>query len=401
MMLERKDLIQSTQSKESVPVSEQSFFKLNPAVLAVVSIIILVGAGLIPRLLHKTALGIEALESAIPKVSVVHPAFKESGYELLLPAEIKPWIETPIYARASGYLKQWFADIGTKVKAGQLLAVIETPEIDQELVRVKNQLAEAEAAFTLSELTAARYAELIKTKSVSEQENAEKQADLQLKSAAVNSAQANLRRLESLQSFSHVTAPFDGTITARKCDIGELISGSGKELFRLSQTEKLRVYVRVPQKYALDILPGQTEELLIPELPDHPFAAKIARTAKQISDDSRTLLTELEVDNQSGEIIAGSFAQLKFVNTKWEPVLTLPSRSVLFSAEGTYVDIVNDKGEIEVRKVKLGRNYGETIEILAGVKEDDKVISNPSQSLTNGTVVSFVEEADSKKGEIK
>lgn len=399
MTSQKNDMIELSQKKESGPASSQSFLKLKPALITAVAIIILVAAGLIPRLLQKAALTKETRESAIPKVNIVHPVYEKNSGELLLPAEIKPWVEAPIYARASGYLKSWLVNIGTEVKAGQLLAVIETPELDQELDQARHQHKEAEAQLSLAKITAARYAELVKTASVSDQENAEKQADLQLKTAAFSAAEANVRRLEYLQSFSRVTAPFNGTITARKTDIGELISAS-KELFRLSQTNKLRIYVRVPQEYAPGVLPGQTEELSIPEFPNRLFTAKITRTAGQISDDSRTLLTELEVDNQSGKILAGSFGQIKFVNNI-KPALSLPSNSIMFGVEGTQIEIVNAQGKIEVEKVKLGRNFGQTVEVLSGVNANDRVVSNPSESLTAGTFVSVVETVKNKKGGLK
>lgn len=400
MTSQKNDMIELSQEKESGQASSQSSLKFKPALIIIVAIVLLVAAGLIPRLLKNAALAKETHESAIPRVSIVHPVYEKNSGELLLPAEIKPWVEAPIYARASGYLKSWLTDIGTDVKAGQLLAIIETPELDQELDQAKHRLAESGAALSLAKITAERYAGLIKTASVSEQENAEKQAELQLKTAAFSAAQANVRRLAYLQSFSRVTAPFNGTITARETDIGELISAS-KELFRLSQTNKLRVYVRVPQEYAAGILPGQTQELLIQELPNHPFTAKITRTAKQISNDSRTLLTELEVDNHSGKILAGSFGQVKFVNTNIKPTLTLPFNAVMFGEDGPLIEIVNAKDQIEMKKIKPGRNFGQTIEVLSGVDKNDRVVSNPSESLTDSTVVSVVETVKNKKGGLK
>jgi len=402
MTSKQNNSIESTQIKKGEAGSANSRLKYSRSILIVGTIIILVAVGLIPRLLQRAALAKETRELAVPKVSVVMPAPGKAGSGLLLPAEIQPWVEAPIYARATGYLKRWLVDIGTNVKAGQLLAVIETPDLDQELDQARHQLVETEAALSLSKITAARYAELVKTASVSEQDNAEKQGDLALKTASVSAARANVRRLEYLKSFSHVTAPFAGTITARNCDIGELIAaGNSKELFHLSQTNKLRIYVRVPQTNALSIKPGQSAELIIPEMPDHPFDAKIVRTSGQISDDSRTLLTELEVDNKHGKILAGSFGQVKFINAKSELTLTLPSNSVMFGAEGPHVALVTPDGKIKLRNVKLGRNFGPTIEILTGVSPHDRVVSNPSESLTDGVTVSVVESVKNKKSELK
>lgn len=372
-------------------------FRLVASIVVVITLAVL--AGMIPRLRQRAALAVETQNLAMTRVAVVSAAPDTIGADLLLPAEIEPWIESPIYARASGYLKSWLVDIGTPVKKGQLLAVIETPDLDQELDQTRHQLAEAEASLSLARITAARYAELVKSASVSEQDNAEKQADLALQTANVAAAQAAVRRLEYLESFSRVTAPFTGTITARNCDVGELITaGNTKELFRLSQTDKLRVYVNVPQSDAAGVVAGQTAELLVHELPGRQFTAKVVRSAGQISSDSRTLLTELEVDNKNNEILAGSFEQVKFAVSKPQNTLTLPTGSVIFGAEGPHVAVVLTNDRIEMRSVRLGRNYGQVIEILAGVEPHQRVVLNPPESLMPGTVVSVVESKQNQKG---
>jgi RND family efflux transporter MFP subunit len=378
-----------------------SQMKFKTIALVIGAICILVAFGLIPRLVQRAALKAETREAAVPKVSVIRPIPGNASAELLLPAEIQPWVEAPIHARANGFLKQWLVDIGMNVKAGQLLAVIETPELGQELEQAQHQLAQSEAALAMAKITAARYAELIKSSSVSEQDNAEKQSDQTLKTAVVSASQANVRRLEYMQAFTRVKAPFSGTITARSCDMGDLITASGKELFHLSQMNKLRIYVRVPQTHALNITPGQTAELLIPELPGNHFTAKVIRTAGEISDDSRTLLTQLEVDNSDGKILAGSFGQVKFMTPKSSSTLTLPSNAVTIGAEGPHVALVNQDGTIEVRKVRLGINFGQTIELLAGVGSEDRVVSNPSEALTSGLRVVVVEPGKNAKGEKK
>jgi len=343
---------------------------------------------LIPRLRHRAALATETRELAVPTVAVVSPTPGQPMASLLLPAEVKPWIEAPIYARASGYLKRWLVDIGARVEAGQLLAEIETPELDQELDRSRFQLAESEATLALAKTTSARYTDLLKLASVSEQETAEKQADFALKTATVKAAQSNVRRLEELQAFARVTAAFSGIITAREVDVGDLIAAGGnKELFRLAQTDKLRVFVRVPQALALAITTGQTAELLIPERPGRVFTGMVARTAGAISPDSRTLLTELEVDNARGEILAGSFGQVKFAEAKGKSPLTLPGNALLFRAEGPQVGVVQPDGKVELRSVKLGRDFGAIVEILGGVSPTNQVILNPSDSLASGASV--------------
>ena len=350
-------------------------------------------AGLRPRQRQRAALAGETRELAVPGVTVVAPIPGKSAGGLLLPAEISPWIEAPIYARASGYLKRWLVDIGTRVEAGQLLAEIETPELAQELARARYQVTEAETALALAKSTAERYALLLKTASVNEQETSEKQADFVFKTATLNAARANVRRLEELQAFALVTAPFPGVITMRDVSVGDLITAGGnKQLFRLAQTDKLRVFVRVPQTQAAAIKPGLPAELLLAERPGKPFAAQVSRTAGAITPDSRTLLTELEVDNAAGEILAGSYGQVKFTAAKGQgpAPLTLPGNTLLFRAEGPQVGVVLPDGKVELHGVKIGRDFGKTIEILGGITPTSQVIINPSDSLANGATVRAV-----------
>jgi RND family efflux transporter MFP subunit len=360
--------------------------------VAAVLVIVGAAAGLVPRWQRRVALRAETRELAVQTVSVACPAPSPAAAALALPAELRPFLESPIYARVNGYLKRWLVDIGAPVKAGDLLAEIETPELDQQLAQARAQLAEAQAALALARTTAARWAELLKTASVSEQDAAEKQADLELKSASVQAAQANVRRLEETQAFRSVKAPFAGTITARNTDLGELIAaGNGKELFRLAQTSTLRVYVRVPQTAAAAVAPGQKAEMVIPELPGRIFPAKVVRTSGAMSAESRTLLTELAVDNSRGEILAGSFAQVRFPETTLAAPLTLPANSLLFRSQGTQVGVVGADGKAVLRNVTLGRDFGPTIEILEGVSARDRVILNPADSLVSGTVVRVAE----------
>jgi RND family efflux transporter MFP subunit len=360
----------------------------HAGLVAAVLVIICAAAGLVPRWLHRKALIAETRELAVQTVSVVSPAPGKATSGLALPAELKPLVEAPIYARTSGYLKRYLVDIGAHVKAGDLLAEIDTPELNQELAQARAQLVQAEAAQALSKTTAARWAELLKSASVSEQEAAEKQADLELKSATVEAARANVHRLEDMQAFERVTAPFAGTITERTTDMGQLIvAGSNKELFHLAQTGTLRVYVRVPQAAARSVAPGQMAELTIPELPGQVFPAKVVRTSEAMSADSRTMLTELEVDNAKGELLAGTYAQARFKDAQVDPPLTLPSNTLLFRAEGPQVGVVGLNGKVELRSVTLGRDFGPTIEIISGVSPSDQVILNPSDSLVSGTTV--------------
>jgi len=386
-------------SLKSASGPERSAVKfLLAAVTAGILICTGVIGGLIPRTRQQAELNAKTREASVPTVTVVFPKPGQPAGGLPLPAEIRPWIEAPIYARANGYLKRRLVDIGTHVKEGQLLAEIDTPELDQELERARAQLAQAEAALGLSKITAARWARLLKSAGVSEQENAEKQTDFKLKSALAESAGAEVRRLEKLRSFARLVAPFSGTVTVRNVDSGDLIvAGSGKEIFHLAQTQKLRVFVQVPQTMAKSVQLGRLAEVSVPELPGRTFPARVIRTAGVIAADSRTLLTELEVDNAGGEILAGSYAQVRLTEAKMEAALTIPANTILFRAEGPQVGTVQEDGRVRLRPVKLGRDFGRRIEVLAGIDAKDRVIVNPSEALVSGCLVAVSEAANPDK----
>jgi membrane fusion protein (multidrug efflux system) len=360
--------------------------------VAIILIIIGLAVGLIPRWMSRRALAKETAENAVPSVSVVTPAPGKTDMGVPLPAEVQAFVEAPIYARANGYLKRWVVDIGQKVEAGELLAEIDTPEVDQQLAQAKAEVAQADANLALAKSTSERWVDLLKTSSVSEQENAEKQADFELKKANLEAARANLHRLEDLKSFARVTAPFSGTITTRDTDVGQLINaGSGRALFRLAQTNPLRVYVHVPQTLSRAVEVGQEADLSISELAGRTFEAKIVRTAGAMDPVSRTLLAELEVNNPKNEILAGSYAQVRFHDTQGDPTLTLPANTLLFRSEGMQVGVVNSSGKVEIRTVRLGRDFGQTVEIVTGIQAGDRVIMNPSDALSSGMIVHVAE----------
>jgi len=386
-------------SPKSEAKSKSPLMKLS-LMTAVIAAMVLTGlaAGFLLRFHQQTEVSAETRKSSSPAVVVVSPKPGQSTSNLPLAAEVKPWMETPIYARANGYLKRRLVDIGAHVQAGQLLAEIDAPELDQELERARNQLAQAEASLDLSKVTAARWADLLKTASVSEQDNAEKQADFKFKTAAAAAARAEVRRLEKLKSFTLIRAPFSGSITARNIDEGDLIvSGTGKELFHLAQTRKLRIFVQVPQAMARSIRVGQSAELTVPELPRRVFKPRVLRTTGVIASDSRTLLVELELDNPKEELLAGGYAQVRFTEAKMEAALTLPANTILFRPEGPQVGIVQSDGKVELRTVKLGRDFGQMIEILEGVSPNDRVIVNPSDSLATGAKVTVAQPAQKEK----
>ena len=356
----------------------------------VVVVLVVIGlvAGLAPRWMARHKLVTETRADSVPTVDVALPVPTEPDLGTPLPADVQPFMQAAIHARASGYLKSWLVDIGTSVTNGQLLAVIDTPEINQQLAQARAQLDQAKASLTLAKTTAARWTELLKTASVSEQETAEKVADLALQKANVEAAQANVRRLTDLENFGRVTAPFAGIITARNTDIGQLIAAdSGPELFDLAQTDPLRIYVRVPQQYIHAIAPQQMAELTFQELPGKIFKATIMRTAGAVDPGSRTLLVELQVPNPHGEILAGSYAQVRFNHAADGHVLTISDNALIFQAEGMQVAVVGRDNKVVLHAVKLGRDFGNTVQILSGLDAGDRVILNPPDSIANGMTV--------------
>ncbi len=383
-----------TSSPPTPPSSPPSApIKLGPiAIVAVILIIVGLAVGIVPRWLAKQALAKETAEMAVRYVAVVSPTPGKSEMGVPLPAEVQAYVEAPIFARANGYLKSWHVDIGENVEAGQLLAEIDTPELDQQLEQAKAEVDQADASLTLAKSTAERWVDLLKTASVSEQETAEKQADYALKKANLEAARANLHRLQDLKSFARVIAPFAGTITTRDTDVGQLITaGNGRALFRLAQTNPLRVYVRVPQTLSRQIENGQGAQLTISELPGRKFEAKVVRTAGAMDPNSRTLLAELQVDNPKNEILSGSYAQVRFDDTQADPTLTIPANTLLFRSEGMQVGVVNADGKIEVKNIRLGRDFGQSVEVVDGLKASDRLIINPPDSLASGTEVRISE----------
>ena len=360
--------------------------------VTIIILLIIIGGlllGFFPRWHERLTATGDMSQLAIPTVSVVSLTPLKTVDGLMLPAEIRPWREASIYARANGYLKDWVADIGAHIQAGQLLAEIETPDLDQQLDQSKAQLVLAQASLHLAETTDARWQQLLKTASVSEQEAAEKAAGRETAAASVEAARADVRRLQELVSFQRVIAPFAGTVTRRQVDIGDLIvAGSGgQELFHMAQTGKLRVYVHVPEPYALEVAHGQTATLTTPESPGIVFDAKVITTSESIATASRTLLTELEVDNSKNQILPYSYGEINFKPHDTNPPLTLPSNVLIFRSLGLQVGVVGPDGTIELRSVKVGRDFGQSIEILGGVSPTDRVITNPTDSLVDGVKV--------------
>jgi len=378
----------------------------NPArrwwivVLALVIVAAIVVSGILPRIHARADLDKETAEMAIPTVSVVHPKRGAPAQELVLPANVQAYIDAPIYARTNGYLKHWYADIGAHVKAGQLLADIETPEVDQQLRQTRADLATAEANLNLSQITATRYADLLKSDSVSKQDADNAAGDYAAKQATVQSAQANVRRLEELQAFEKIYAPFEGVITARNTDIGALIDsgssgGSRTELFHIAQPDKLRVYVNVPEAYSQAAKPGLTADLVLAEFPGRRFPGTLVRTAEAIDQSTRTLLVEIRVSNPTGTLLSGAYAEVHLKLPTAASAFILPVNTLLFRAEGLRVAAITDGRHAELRPITLGHDFGSEVEVIAGLTGDESIVINPPDSIVTGEEVRIAQPAAS------
>jgi RND family efflux transporter MFP subunit len=346
--------------------------------------------GEVSRVRARASLGKETAEAAIPTVITVTPNRTPLGEELVLPGTVQAYIEAPIYARTSGYLKDWRTDIGTQVTKGQLLGEIETPEVDQQLSQALADLATARANEALSNTTNTRWKGLLATESVSKQDADEKAGDAAAKKAAADSAAANVARLRELESFKRVVAPFSGVITARNTDIGALINAgqsAGTELFRIADMHKLRIYVQVPESYAAATRPGLDAELHFAEQPSKTFTAKTVRTSNALDPALRTLQVELELDNANREVFPGAYAEVHFKLPASAESLRLPANTVLFRAAGLQVATVDGQKRVKLKSIVQGRDFGNTIEVLSGLAADETVILNPPDSLTDGLLV--------------
>jgi RND family efflux transporter MFP subunit len=328
--------------------------------------------------------------ATVPVVLIVTPKPAAQNEELVLPGTVQAFIEAPIYARTSGYLKAWYADIGSQVTKGQLLGEIETPEVDQQFSQAQADLATARANESLSNTTNVRCIGLLSTDSVSKQDADEKAGDAAAKKAAATSAAANLARLRELESFKRVVAPFTGVITVRNTDIGALINAgqsTGLELFHIADTRKLRIFVQVPEIYASATTPGLRAELQFAEHPGKAYLATIVRTANSLDPVLRTLLVELQLENSSGEILPGAYAEVHFNLTADKATLQLPANTVLFRAAGLQVATVDAQQHVMLKSFVPGRDFGNAIEVLSGLSVNDAVILNPPDSITDGSLV--------------
>lgn len=329
-------------------------------------------------------------EQAIPTVAIVSPQVAPGENELVLPGNIEAYYTGSIFARASGYVKKWYKDIGAHVKQGEVLALIDTPDLDQQLAQARADLRTAVANQKLSKVTADRWVALAAHNAVSQQSKDEKVSDLQAKTATVEASQANVDRLKSLQFFNQLVAPFDGVITSRGIDIGQLVaagSNAGRPLYTISDIHRMRVYVDVPQAFLAGLKPGITAALVLPQYPSQTFPATLVTTSDAVKQDSRSELVELQADNADGKLLPGSFAEVHFHIDADQRVLRIPATALFFGPRGIEVALLRSDGKVRLTKVQLGRNLGREVEILSGLSPGAAVIDSPPESLTDGQTV--------------
>jgi membrane fusion protein (multidrug efflux system) len=346
-------------------------------------------AGVVPRLSQRRVATADTKQLAVPNVSVVSPSAGAPPNGLMLPAEVKPWQEASIFSRVNGYLKSWVVDIGAHVDQDQLLAEVDTPDLDHQLEQARSQAALAQRSFDLAKSTNDKWQKLFKEGVVSDLDAENTATAQETNKANADAFAANLRVLEQQVAFKRVTAPFAGTITARNLNVGDLIvaNNTGMEMFHIQQTNPLRIYFRVPQANATDIRVDQSIDVVFPDEQGKTFQAKVATTAESIAANSRTLLVELHLDNPDNQIQPGSYAQARLTSGSLGQIVTLPNNTLLFRAQGLQVGVVKSDNKVELRDIKVGRDFGTTIEIVQGVTPSDKVILNPADSLVTGDVV--------------
>jgi RND family efflux transporter MFP subunit len=372
--------------------SRKSWLIVAISAIAVAALLI---SGIWSRVKARTALTAETAQAAVTAVSVVSPKQTVPADEIILPGNVQPFINSPIYSRTNGYLRKWYFDIGAHVKKGQLLAIIETPEVDQQLQQARSNLLTAQANLELASITKDRYQGLLKSNAVSQQDVDNAVGTYNANKSIVEADKAAVEQYSSLVSFEKIYAPFDGVITARNTDIGDLInSGSSTaaktDLFHIAQPGMLRVYVNVPEEYSQGIKIGMTADLSLAEFPGRKFQGKLVRTAEAINVTTRTLLVEIDVDNPTGTLLTGSYAEVHLAVPTQASTFLLPVNTLIFRSEGLHVATVKD-GKVVLTAVTPGHDFGNEIEIVAGLKRDDQVIVNPPDSIVSGQAVQIVQ----------
>jgi RND family efflux transporter MFP subunit len=366
-------------------------------IVGVLLVILLLAGGftMFSRMSHERALAKETERETVPTVNVINPQSEKPDEDLVLPGSLQAYEESPIYARTSGYLVRWYKDIGSRVKKGELLAKIDTPEVDQELDQTKAARQQTLAQLELAKISADRWENLRKTDSVSAQEADQQSSGYKQAQANLAAADANVRRLEQLEGFKEVYAPFDGVLTRRNVDPGALINAgagaAGRELFDLARVDPLRVFTSVPQAYAPYIKVGAKTAVTLQEFPGQEFVATIARTAESIDPTTRTLLTEVDVPNKDGRLLPGSFGEVHFKVGNNVNKVTVPVNAMLFRSQNAQVAVIGQDNKVQLRAINIGRDYGTTLEILGGVESSDRIVVNPPDSLEDGQQVNVIQ----------
>lgn len=363
----------------------------KPLLYAAIAVCVALAIGGLPRLLARDRAARQTQALSKPTVSVVLPARAPTQQMLLLPGDIQAYQRAGIYARTSGYLQRWYADIGTHVKSGQLLAQIDAPEVDAQLDQARSDAAMAAANYAIAKVTAARWQDMLQKNAVSKQSAEENVSLMKAKQATLAAAQANVQRLAQLQSYEKVYAPFDGVVTVRNVDVGALIdagnSGPPAALFELAQTDRLRIFVNVPQNDAPYVAVGTKAQLTLSQYPGRTFEGTVARTAGAIDPRTRTLRVEIDMDNPDGSLLPGAFAQVSLALSTPKPGLSLPTNALLFRPQGVQVAVVDAGGVVRMRTVALGRDFGMRVEIRSGLQGDEQVVVNPSDAISAGQAV--------------
>ena len=388
----------STQEPQSLPIPGKEGRPGRGWLTAVVIVAVFAGllvSGILERMHASAALRAETAEVAVPTISVVSPQRAAPSQEIVLPGNVQPYVTAPIFSRTNGYLLAWYFDIGAHVKKGQLLAVISTPEVDQQLGQSRSNLSTAEANLRLAEITKNRYEGLLKTHAVAQQDVDNAVGTYNANKSIVEADQANVKQLEALQSFEKIYAPFDGIITARNTDVGALVdSGSSggvkTDLFHLSQVDRLRVYVNVPEEYSQATTSGLAAELTLSEFPGTTFTGKLVRTSEAINFETRTLLAEVDVTNPTGKLLSGSYAEVHFKVPGKISTYILPVDTLLFRKEGLRVAVVKDN-KAQLLAVTPGRDFGDTIEIISGLQGNESVVVSPPDSVVDGEKVQIAQ----------
>jgi RND family efflux transporter MFP subunit len=365
-------------------------------IIGLVLLVLVIGGAIsmFSRIRAGRTLARDTERESIPVVAVVHPSTESPDEQLVLPASVQAYEESPIFARTNGYLLRWNKDIGSHVNKGELLADIDTPEIDQELMQARATRQQVAAQLDLAKISAERWQNLRKTDSVSQQEADMQTSNYQQAVANLAAADANVHRLEQMESFKHVYAPFSGVITRRNVDPGALISAgsTGRALFNLARVDPLRVFANVPQSYSPAVKVGMPAVLVLQEFPGQKFSGTIARTSDAIDPATRTLLTEVDVPNPDGRLLPGSYGELHFKAAVNTAKLTIPVNAMLFRQEGPRVAVVGSDNKVHLRPIAIGRDYGSSLEILQGISAEDRIIINPADSLEDGQQVHVSEQ---------